>query len=95
MKTTDLLLLGVLGALSAPPLLLACRHEDECTQGATRCRGDSAEICNAGGRWAPFLACGELTSDDGGPFACCVADPASGPDVTCLPKAEFEARYGR
>ncbi|HEU4535852.1 MAG TPA: hypothetical protein VFS00_17125 [Polyangiaceae bacterium] len=95
MKTTDLLLLGVLGALSAPPLLLACRHEDDCTQGATRCRGASAEICDAGGRWGPFLDCGELASEDGSAFACCVAAPAAGPDVTCLPVADCEAGRGR
>ncbi|HEU4408396.1 MAG TPA: hypothetical protein VFS43_24240 [Polyangiaceae bacterium] len=81
--------------LALPLALPACGHDDDCTQGATRCRGASAEICDAGGRWVSLLACGELASEDGGPFACCVADPAAGPDVTCLPAADCEAKRAR
>ncbi|HEU4406974.1 MAG TPA: hypothetical protein VFS43_17025 [Polyangiaceae bacterium] len=89
MTTTRVWLLALLLALPA------CGHDDDCTEGATRCRGASADICDAGGRWAPFLACGELASEDGGPFVCCVADPAAGPDVTCLPAVDCEANRGR
>jgi hypothetical protein len=92
MKTTTVLLLG---ALVVSAFLPTCMPDEECTEGATRCRGASAEVCDAGGRWAPFLACGELVADDGSPFACCAADPATGPDVICLPEAECEANRGR
>ena len=91
MKTTAPLLLCALGAFS---LASTCAPSEGCAEGATRCRGAAAEICDAGGRWAAFLDCGELVAEDGGPFACCVADPAASPDVTCLPVDACEASHG-
>lgn len=88
MKTTTVLLLGAF--LLGP----ACGHDEDCAEGATRCQGASAEICDAGGRWAAFLDCDEVTAQSGEAFACCVADPAAGPDVTCLPVDVCEASRG-
>jgi hypothetical protein len=90
MKTTTTVLL--LSALLFGP---ACGHHDECAEGTTRCRGASAEICDAGGRWTAFLDCDEVSAQSDEAFACCVADPAAGPDVTCLPVATCEASGDR
>ena len=53
-------------------LLVGCG--DECSENATRCSGDSAEMCSSGGEWELIADCSEI---DGAEFACC-ADPAGG-----------------
>ena len=53
-------------------LLVGCG--DECSENATRCSGDSAEMCSSGGEWELIADCAAI---EGAAFACC-ADPAGG-----------------
>jgi len=63
--------------------LLGCH--DGCDKNATRCNGDSAEMCSSGGDWTLIADCSEI---EGAAFECC-ADPAGGYNcmltTECLP----------
>jgi len=60
MKT--LILLALIGlALTVLALLASgCQH-DGCATGATRCRGQIAQVCNVDGDWVDVLDCAALT----------------------------------
>jgi len=81
MKRTRVRVCAMLVAL----LLAGC--DDECSQNATRCDDDRAEMCSADGVWELIADCAAI---EGAEFTCC-ADPAGGfncmLDEECLPPA--------
>jgi hypothetical protein len=68
-------------------VLVAASCAPECpTRGATRCEGNTAEICDADGRWQRFIDCTELGMD-------WVCAPLEG-DHTCVPGGDASVSDG-
>ena len=75
-----------LGALLATHCLPPA---DGCTPQATRCNGQSAEICDGEQRWGVFMDCKEVAAQSGGEWMCCREPVAEGViGHTCAPVAQ-------
>jgi hypothetical protein len=55
----------------------------QCTPGATRCVGDSAQVCLANGQWREFESCSAVGQQSGGSWQC-GASPSVDGGVTCV-----------
>jgi hypothetical protein len=74
---SHLIIAVVAGALAAcpPPI-------DGCTVGATRCAGQSAQVCDSDQRWSEIMSCADVAAQSGGQWMC---GPFGDADHTCLP----------
>lgn len=61
-------------ALAVACLGAHCRPIDGCVRGATRCTGNTAEICDADGSYHELADCDYVSERSGAPFVCAFVD---------------------
>jgi hypothetical protein len=64
------------GLAACPPPI------DGCTVGATRCAGESAQVCDSDQRWTEIMNCRDVAAQSGGRWTCGVYDDGG---HACLP----------
>lgn len=73
--------------------LSRCQSPDGCTPLTTRCKGNTAEICDANRYWVEVTDCDQVSRQSDEPFVCAWAeedpeleDPAG---YACVPEADL------
>ncbi|RJS14139.1 hypothetical protein DRW03_35445 [Corallococcus sp. H22C18031201] len=80
----------LLAPLLATALLAHCKAPDGCAPMATRCAGNTAEICNADGSWQVLADCDAVSNNIGATFTCTYVNEAEAAGYTCMP-ADLDA----
>ncbi|WP_249348664.1 hypothetical protein [Corallococcus exiguus] len=87
-----------LTALAVVCLGAHCRPIDGCGLGATRCTGNTAEICDADGSYHELADCDEVSARSGAPFVCAFVDETTDDGHitghTCVPASDADAAAG-
>jgi hypothetical protein len=87
-----------LTALTVVCLGAHCRPIDGCGLGATRCTGNTAEICDADGSYHELADCDEVSARSGAPFVCAFVDETTDDGhITghnCVPASDADAAAG-
>ncbi len=89
-----------LTALAVVCLGAHCRPIDGCVRGATRCTGNTAEICDADGSYHEIADCDDVSERSGALFVCEFVDETTEDGHitghTCVPSdADAAAGGGR
>lgn len=88
----------LLTALAVACLGAHCRPIDGCVLGATRCTGNTAEICGADGSYHELADCDDVSERSGAPFLCAFVDETTedGHIIghTCVPASDTDAAAG-
>lgn len=74
--------------LAVASLGVHCRPTDECDAGVTRCLGNVAQICDAGGAFRELADCDQVSEQSGAPFLCAFVEDDADEGVyghTCVP----------
>jgi hypothetical protein len=68
----------------------ACDNGDSCRPEETRCHGDTVEVCDADGYWAPLANCLGVTASVEPSWRCCEVDGFGDAGVVhaCLPASD-------
>ena len=87
-----------LTALAAICLGAHCRPTDGCLLGATRCTGNTAEICDADGSYHELADCDVVSEQSHASFVCAYVDEVTEDGHitghTCVPASEADAAGG-
>lgn len=88
----------LLTALAVACLGAHCRPIDSCVLGATRCAGNTAEICDADGSYHELADCDDVSERSGAPFVCAYVDETTEDGHitghTCVPATADAAAGG-
>lgn len=88
----------VLTALAVVCLGAHCRPIDGCVRGATRCTGNTAEICDADGSYHEFADCDDVSEQSGALFVCALVEETTEDGHitghTCVPASDADAAGG-
>jgi hypothetical protein len=88
----------LLTALAVACLGAHCRPIDSCALGATRCAGNTAEICDADGSYHELADCDDVSERSGAPFVCAYVEETTEDGRvtghTCVPSSDTDAAAG-
>jgi hypothetical protein len=85
-------------ALALGSLGAHCRSADGCEPGATRCRDNVAELCDANGNYHELADCEDVSERSGAPFVCAYVDETTEDGRitghTCVSASDADAAAG-
>jgi hypothetical protein len=88
----------IFSALAVLCLGAHCRPIDSCELGATRCAGNTAEICDADGSYHELADCDDVSERSGATFVCAYVDETTEDGHitghTCVPATADAATGG-
>jgi len=57
-----------------------------CGTGATRCRGNTVQVCKSGFSWSDAMSCDDLAKAEGGAWSCGALKGTCESSFQCVPK---------